>query len=454
VKAPLLFLLLGWSLLACVSADAHAGGSNGVVRIDIDSAWGGLGRAQETKVGIVRTAEGYRRDGAPLPDKAVNDLLAAMREPSLDQPALANLGIDQAWLEAHSTPDASRDSRLPGRSPAQIALYKARFADPKVAARLVREIYSPQNFHTDDYPHLTVTLTFEDGSTAVLDSLSQQNFMLPWSITVKGRETVTWNADIARAISALLPPGAANAGRVSGAGLAGGLSEQLLFEIQDDWNMLDSQNRAPASIALLKSAYDVRTAEVSDRHHVDYVSSGESGIDEVFEATLSRRDFPKSFTVTLQLPFDKGNAEGVDRFLATNAPRENLVLSLPRLMQALRRHPDVPAQLLYVHGASLSETALTAFTADMHALGEDKLAARVAALREHAVLLVTDTFEETAWIVLPDRSTVLWHYGNDAGLLDWPAADFPARPCKITRLFSDTGGCVGAVISSSGKIEK
>jgi hypothetical protein len=228
-----------------------------------------------------------------------------------------------------------------------------------------------------------------------------------------------------------------------------------MYSLADRWNTLDAGNRAPATMALLRTRYGIRDASINDRNFVDYLTAGaDHTVDrsDAFDAELVRSGFPRGFAVSLELPFGNGAADGAGRFLRAITPYEDLVLSVPWLKAFLHRHPATAIRLDYVDSVSLSKNALTAFTADMHAIGRDDLAAMVAPLRARAaVLSVGDMFDETAWIVLPDRRMVLWHYAGTDGLFKWKPEDFAARPCSAIVLFQD-GGCTGAVISPDGKV--
>jgi hypothetical protein len=445
----------GLAFILCLGLIAGAQAASPISTIDIQSDWGGLGQGQSTTVHITRGDDGYSANGAPVSAQAVADLLAALQEPDIDSPTLANLGIDAAWIDAHSAPEDAWDSRLEGQAPNQLALYKRAVTDPKNILHVVGDIYSPKWMHTDDFPHVQLAVTFADGSKLTADSMSQPAFMLPWEVKRGGDDHFTYNARISRAVAALLPEKGTNKGRLAGEGLASEIAEHLMFSLEDSWNTLDAENRAPAAMALLRTRYTIRNASIDDRNHIDYLTAGMDHIrnlGDAFDAELTRKEFPPNLSVSLELPFEDGKVDGADRALQSLAPYEELVLSTHWLMDFLRTHPKTALSIDYLHGTSMSENALAAFAADMHVIGKDDLAAAVGKQRDRvAVLSLDDMFDETAWLLLPDHRMALWHYAGKAGLLKWTPRDFSAQRCKGTSFFN-TGGCVGAIISPQGEI--
>jgi len=64
---------------------------------------------------------------------------------------------------------------------------------------------------------IRVTVIFDGDSQAVLYSGSGSNpFMLPWDVTRNGNSITTYNANISRALAALMPPETMNQEYVAG----------------------------------------------------------------------------------------------------------------------------------------------------------------------------------------------------------------------------------------------
>jgi hypothetical protein len=119
----------------------------------------------------------------------------------------------------------------------------------------------------------------------------------------------------------------------------------------------------------------------------------------------------------------------------------------------LRQHSKTPFRISYVHDASMGDKAMRTFSADMHRIDRDGLIAEVQAARERAILLIVgDTYSETYWILMPDNRLILWRFGGPSGLLKWSASDFKVQGCADYQEVE--GGCVGAVISASGELQK
>jgi hypothetical protein len=90
------------------------------------------------------------------------------------------------------------------------------------------------------------------------------------------------------------------------------------------------------------------------------------------------------------------------------------------------------------------------FAADMKAMGKSVLADEVRAEREK-IALITIQYGDY-WLVLPDKSMVLWRYTSVSGLLNFKASDFPFQRCSEYNTV--TGGCVGVVVLPEGTLSK
>lgn len=79
----------------------------------------------------------------------------------------------------------------------------------------------------------------------------------------------TYNANISRAIASLLPKKFANRERINGEGLRHDLAEAVMRYIEDDWNLLDAENKAGKYLEALRSKFIVETAEIELRFITD-----------------------------------------------------------------------------------------------------------------------------------------------------------------------------------------
>lgn len=451
-------LSIGLVLLLAAPIAAQAADAPAVTQIRIHGQWFGMGTPQDKTFVVERKGGGYARDGMALDGAAVDGLMSALRAPAIEAPDLANLGIDQAWLDSHVSqpggylvawPDNPPPDPAKG-APNQLALYHARFTDPKFMRDIVASVFD--GMHTDDYPRETLAITLGDKSVVTLDSKSQHPFMLPWTVTRNGQTVTTYDVRIARAILALLPADDPNRGRIEGGGLFDEIQEAFSSAITPEWRLLDVENRAGPALATLRVRYTVAGGEISDVESFEYglkratMKPGETNL----LVTLHRPDLPESFADELVLPYRDGAAEGMDRFLRDAPAYEALALSVPWLASYLRTHPKMPVHLSYVHDASLNDKAMRAFTADMHVLGKDALAAEVRAEQNQAVLLLSsEGFAQAFWLILPDRRMVLWRYSWPEGLLKWKPGDVRTKPCDKDYV-TFAGGCVGAIVSPEG----
>jgi hypothetical protein len=167
-------------------------------------------------------------------------------------------------------------------------------------------------------------------------------------------------------------------------------------------------------------------------------------------ATLQRSTFPKNFYDTVILLYKDGEVSGAEAFIRNAKHDEDLVLSIPWLVQLCTKYPRLGISLLWVHNQSLSDKAMQNFAADMHALGKDGLAEEVRRVRQDVALLNVNYGDY--WLVLPDRRMVLWRYDSVMGLLGWEKSDVSAQEC--TDYQTVTGGCVGAIVSPDGELVK
>lgn len=231
------FLFLGVPIICGFITEPSADLRIEVQQLEIHSSWQGWG-SERTNVVIRHAADGrYLSDGELIPERLVSELIVAMRHPAIPAANLDNLGMTSVWLGANNA-SALREvpgSRSLGRAETQE--FMRTFRDLVRMRKIVAEIFC--DWHTDDYPSVTVAVTMRDGSKLTVSSNSQRIFMLPW---VQDGAQATYNADISRAISALLPAKATNRNRLAGEDLAAELAEQLLWDIGNPRRRLGCAN--------------------------------------------------------------------------------------------------------------------------------------------------------------------------------------------------------------------
>ncbi len=151
------------------------------------------------------------KNGAILLDKhrvdhkLIDALMTSLTSTVQTAPTPSILGITENWLERNV-------QAPPEGAPNQQALFRESFTDSKTVAELLPFAFKFAKF--DDYPQLTVTVALKDGGRWVCTSDSYYPFMLPWKVNRGDEEETTYNADISRALAALMPQGSVNRNRL------------------------------------------------------------------------------------------------------------------------------------------------------------------------------------------------------------------------------------------------
>jgi hypothetical protein len=452
-------------LLYISFALATAEGQSKLVQtITIRSSWGGLGTPRHSRIVIQREGNHYVANDRTIRKEEVQALLNAIEEPRISAPNGTNLGVTSQWLQNHSE-EAGEYAivfNYQAGSAQQKELFRSSFTSDRTIQKRLDSLYA--SFHTDDYPHMAVELTFEDGTSQTAKSDSQHPFMVPWSISHNGVTAETYNANISRALLTLLPSEFANREALTdeqqyATGLLQELAQETGSEVETRWKGIGAQDRAGNALRSLKKTYQVRRADVNSYHGLDFGKEWAHGEpqEENLHVDLWRPGFPKNFIVTAVLQRHKEKVEGADVFQTKAAPYEELVLSIDWLRNYWNTHPNEYAQLLYVHGHSFTDKAMEIFSADMKDAGRPDLIARVRAVQDRAALLQTASKDYSIefgngdyWIVLPDKSMILWRWQSSKNILRWNQMEFSAHECSAYGTV--TGGCSGTLISPSGKI--
>ena len=422
-----------------------------IVKVTIESKWGGLGTPSQTEEVISPDRDGYRGKHDRIDARTVESLLAALREPTIAAPEPLNLGINQAWLDANAIPAVEKYAgNFDGAAPNQKALYQTSFTDESLIRRVVPNLF---NFsRTDDYASAKVEVTFEDGSTVSALSTSQYLFMLPWKVKRGSEEIITYNADVSRAVAALMPRKATNRSRIAGDTLDVNLAEVVMRHIEKDWKLLNVENRVGGTLTTLREKYTVESADINPYHGVAYgvAWKGNQPHEENLHVVLRQASFPLGFSESAIFLYRDGKVSGTDDFLQNARKYEERVLSVPWLKTLAEKYPGYKIQLLWVHDQSLGDKAMNLFAADMNAMGKSALADEVRA-EQDKIALITIQYGDY-WLVLPDERMVLWRYSSVSGLLNFKPSDFPFQRCSDYNTV--TGGCVGVVVLPEGTLAK
>lgn len=437
---------IGISLLA-LSASLTAQTNKKVREVVIHSGWGGLGTPRNSTVTILETADGFQRDGKAVKPALVQALVSAAEARPVLKPDPANLGIAKSWLQSQLP---SVEDRMPGTMPdasaRQRALFESTFTDVDKISGILPSLFTYASL--DDNPYAEVRIDFFDNSELTLTSCSYYQFMLPW--TIKGSYNgETYNAEISRAIAALLPPKSTNKERLAGAGFAFGLAEAVMSSIENQWKEIGAEDHAGDSLAQLRNQYTISASDINPYHDAEFgISWSPKGPQETnLHVTLHKPNFPPNLVVEGIFLSENRRIQGVDEFLKTGSRYEDLTLSVTWLMDWLRKHPDRHAYLFNVHGLSFGEHAMRTFSKDMKLRNRNDLVEKVRAQQSQIALLKIDGAD---WLIFPDRHLLLWRYEWSHGLLNWTSDDFGEGECADYRV--NNGGCSGREVSPEGTL--
>jgi hypothetical protein len=421
-----------------------------IKQVTIYSGLGGLGASANSGV-VLKSRDGILYAGdRPIDPAQIKALVASMQAPTIPGPSARNLGIDSAWLlkNVREVPTQGESARFYSAAPNQQALYYRNYSDLGVIGQILPSLFRFLRF--DDYPSAKVTIQFADGHSWVAMSKSYYPFMLPWIVSQRGRQRTTYNADISRAIAVLMPFEDPNRERLTERELKTELSNAVMQRIQNQWNTLGVENRAPDGFAKLKRQYQIERAVINAYRSKDFGYTEENGPrEENLQMTLRRASLPPNVADDVVLPYNDGIVEGVDDLAKGLSQYETLALSVPWLNQYLKHNPRQPVYIRFVGYRSFSKKAMQTFAADMKAIEKDSLATEVAAVQSKVALVFLG--DGSDWIVLPDRRVILWRHYMPASFLKWSASDFRARRCADYN--ENGGGCIGALISPDGVIQ-
>lgn len=435
------------AMVAILALSAYAAAAQTAVRsIHIQTGWGGLGPPRHFAMTIRNENGVYRYNGTRVDPALVMALLRALQSPAIESPQLSNLGVTTVWLNSRlSAAEKSLPAPMSDALPSQLRLFEKSFRNPHIMARPVANQF--RYVSMDDNPYSSVEVVLAGGTKISATTHSYYPFMIPWTV---GKGTKTYNADLSRAVSRLLPPKTTDKQRLAGEGLVAGLAQSLMYQIQNEWNMLGAEGRAGNALSILRRHYTVLRADINPYQSVYYGRKWTaSGPHETnLHVVLHKADFPANLNENLVLKFSKGKVIGLEGFLANGDHYEKLVLSVPWLKTWLATHPNQKMTLMFVHDASLGKHAMRSFAADMKARGREDLIPQVSAQRKEIALLhIGFVF----WLLFPDHHMMVWRFDGPRGFLKWTASDFPAGECD-SYYAENNGGCSGREVSSDGDL--
>lgn len=381
-----------------------------VKRVVIYSYAGFLEGGSNTQVVIQRKGSKYLLNGQPVSTVQVQSLAAALSAAPLTKLDMTSLSITDEWLTSKVESQWS-SVRARATETSQEKLFRKSFTNLNLIANVLPRILpSLRSPDISDYlAFCKVEVVFNDGSKLSDESYSYDVFMLPWSM--KG-DRITYNADISRAIAALLPDESVNKSTLAGdEKLASQLTYAVMASIEREWNLLVPEAHAGEALKTLRTVYEVITADLTPYVPPEYRINIDSGALEEMSllAAVRKSNFPSNLTDALVLRYADKKVEGVDEFLRSAAKYEDLALSVPWLNDYIRDNPHSAVRISYIHDKSFGDNAMGAFAADMKLLGREDLIEQVKSQQaDIALLLINDTSMESYWLLFPDKHMMLW----------------------------------------------
>jgi hypothetical protein len=461
--------LLYFFALSLWPLPAHAQNARVVHQIQITSTlmeMGGWHRRREperTDLTVRREGDAYYVDDKVVDAGLITALVKALTAAPNPDPSLDDLGVTPEWLKANASPVAHRlaEGRIVNGGPVHEAMLESAFADPATMGKVVPRLFNNDYYHCADCSRpvlsVNVSVNFEDFTTVQARSNSRFPYMLPWRLSPNGAE-VAFNADISRAVAALMPEKATNRSLLAGEDFATALGKAALMDVEHQAQVLDVESKTGATLSVMRSKYTVEQANIGN--FGDPVLRKPEQTEPDRQGLLLRLqppDLPHVIDDEVVLPYVNGSVEGADKFLRDAPQFEKLVLSVPWLTQYKQENPRVQLRLAFFGGSCLSNDALRAFAADMHDVGRNKLVPKVEAAKDRiAVLVAGFGAEESDWLVFPDQRMILWRYWQTPiygkpTLLKFGPANFDAKPCA--KLQNNFVHCVGAEISPEGTLQ-
>jgi hypothetical protein len=373
-------------------------------RIEIKSSWGGLGTPADETLVITGANGRYSAAGHKVDPSAVQTLLSAIKAPVIQEPTLAECGIDRNWLEA-SYKQALEDythEKLKDLSPKQVELFRTHFTDASYSQSRFAESF--KGWHTDDYPKMTITVN-ANGQEFGVQSESQHLFMLPWVGLDAPRGG--YSCQLSRAVAALLPKKFPNRERLTpGHSFVWELTSQVMRDIEHDWDLLETEYKVGPAVAPIFAKYSPLKSAISNLSSIDLDGR------QAWNAELKSVDVPSNLILGVSLTYNNKVLFGTDEFLKKAPQYSKLVLSVPWLSKFLADHPDALAELRYVNGRSLSPKAQENLTKELQDHGKAELADRVSQTATESAFLEINSGPGcwTRAVVFPNKQVLVWQF--------------------------------------------
>lgn len=419
-----LVVLVASALLGFHPADAANVGSKGLPKtIEVELSHTGLAGTKRDSYLITIDGTQARRGVQELPIASITRLIEAIDEPPLPTPTLANLGMTDNWLGLTSRtalaawyPYYVGPEHLDAN---QQRYFYAAFADPAVASAWVSEWSSGGLLVTDDYPSADVQLTWADGSSYKMSSESQWVFMVPWAVGSSSGKN--YNADISRAIAALLPSDALNRPRLAGDTLEFKYTDWLiLFHLRDGLDSIEARDVFGDQLAPIARYFTIKKMQ-NGLISSDDLNGGLSIVHGQTSVQLRLQDpsQPPNVSVYMSLWTQGNRLNNVPQAVSIAKDYAARVLSVPWLRSYLSQNRDWSAEIRVVQDRSITPQLRDSLLTDLRGHGKTELADALQPLISQTVYLYLNGPERaySRWFVLPHQRMLLWNYQGAAPLL-------------------------------------
>jgi hypothetical protein len=417
----------------------------------------------KTILDIRRNGDAYKLGDDVVDANLVATLANALRAPVNPAPTREDLGFTPAWLKsnASSLGQSFAATTFIGGKPIHQSAFELAFADPAAVDKAIPLLFQRRMCLDCDRFTQTVEISvrFDDGTRIGARTSSEFPYMLPWHLQSDGRDLVAYNADISRAIAALMPEKSANRSRLAAQRLASELGNILLMQKEHEVRLQEVESRTGGTLSVIRAKYEVESAHISAKNGGDWDREVNVAGAPDLVLRLKAADQPPNFSDNVALAYVDGKVAGTDQFMNDGQKFEKLVLSVPWLTQYAQNHPRTPIEIAYVHHASLSDEGLSAFSADMRAIGRENVIAEVEAHKsEIAFVSVGSGMGRSDWLVLPNRHMLLWRFWRlplrpivtASELPAWTDSEYSAKPCVGSR--NNFLHCVGREVSPEGNL--
>jgi hypothetical protein len=394
----------------------------------------------------------YRAGSFTVEPVLVSNLIAAAQRPWpqagswVEFPIdFENLGLNAAWAKTNQQRLLELFSGDPKSAPFPNASGRQRrwltnaLADIRQLEASVRHLY--EQVWTDDSP--SMSLQFEDdGGRFVAEPLqistkSQWPFLLPWQVRVGTNQFVSGNADISRAVAAILPPGFLLRDRLDRDPAQ--LVDYGFFSVVHNYLIQSTLEETFGESAHLPRGFRLEQCWIT--------AASRDRIPEAIQATAHRTNWPGGLTAPVSSRIACGVATNLDAALAEAGAKVELLLQQPWLrqrvlnttnisVQLLERSPDQPWMRTHMNQARRN-----AFY--------DRIQSEFS--RTIGFTMRESGERVSEWALFEDGRLLLYGFAGD-GVLDWSPAELGFR--GDSRLLQSSGSInyVGVFVGPDGKI--